>query len=48
MQNHVSFFEEKKICMLDVEDVADSVSWIIESSPRSLPSSITLDAFLWK
>ncbi|MFZ2315072.1 MAG: SDR family oxidoreductase [Gammaproteobacteria bacterium] len=48
MGKYVNFSHEQKIRMLDVEDVADAVTWVISSSPRSLPSSITLDAFLWK
>lgn len=48
MNKYVDFSEEQKMLMLNVDDVADTVSWLIESSPQSLPSSITLDAFLWK
>lgn len=48
MKAHVNFSTEQKQQMLSVEDVADAVKWIINSSSRALPSSITLDAFSWK
>ncbi len=48
MRDHVNFTNEQKMCMLTADDVADTVSWIIGTSSRALPSSIVLDAFLWK
>ncbi|MHB1948746.1 MAG: SDR family oxidoreductase [Gammaproteobacteria bacterium] len=48
MSKHVEFSHEQKQRMLDVSDVADAVKWVLNSSPRTLPSSITLDAFMWK
>jgi NAD(P)-dependent dehydrogenase (short-subunit alcohol dehydrogenase family) len=38
----------RKEQMLSVDDIVSAVKWIMTSSPRSLPSSITLDAFAWK
>lgn len=48
MESYVNFSTEQKQQMLSVEDVADAVKWIINSSSRVLPSSVTLDAFSWK
>ena len=48
MCEYVNFDDEQKIRMLSANDVADTVGWMMETSNRSLPSSITLDAFLWK
>ncbi|MBL0387621.1 SDR family oxidoreductase [Tumebacillus sp. ITR2] len=48
MTEFVNFSEEQKQRMLTADDVADSVMFALTSSPRSLPSSIHLDAYLWK
>lgn len=47
MKSYVNFSTEQKQKMLSVEDVSDAVKWIINTSPRVLPSSISLDAFSW-
>lgn len=47
MVHKVNFSDEQKEKMIAASDVADSVLWILESSERSLPSSITLNAFQW-
>jgi len=47
MKEFVEFSEEQKSRMISADDVADSVLWILESSERSVPSSITLNAFQW-
>ncbi|WP_038084886.1 SDR family NAD(P)-dependent oxidoreductase [Tumebacillus flagellatus] len=48
MTAFVNFSEEQKARMITAEDVADSVLYALSSSPRSLPASIHLDAYLWK
>jgi 3-oxoacyl-[acyl-carrier protein] reductase len=48
MTDFVSFSAEQRALMLSAEDVADTVSFILSSPARCLPSSVTLQAFLWR
>jgi 3-oxoacyl-[acyl-carrier protein] reductase len=48
MTGLMDFTEEQKARMLQPEDVADACLYALESSARALPSSIQLDAWLWR
>lgn len=48
MTEYLSFSDDQKNLMIKPSDVAESVSYLINSSPNLLVSSITLDAFLWR
>ena len=47
MTAHVQFDASACSKMLAAQDVADTVQFILNSSSRCLPSTITLDAWLW-
>lgn len=46
MRDHVRFSDEQCQRMLTPQDVVDSLLYVLRSSPRALPSSITLEAWL--
>ena len=48
MVANVNFNEQQRKCMLAASDVADAVAYVLAASPRSLPSTITLDAWLFR
>lgn len=48
MTKYVDYSPEQRARMLMADDVADSVMWVLDSSPRSLPASIELAAWQWR
>jgi 3-oxoacyl-[acyl-carrier protein] reductase len=48
MVPHIDYSPEQRARMIAADDVVDATVMILDSSARVLPSSITLDAWLWK
>lgn len=47
MTAHVAFDAEARQRMLAADDVADAVAYVLSTSDRCLPATITLQAWLW-
>lgn len=48
MAPHIDYTPEQRARMITADDVVDTTVMILDSSPRVLPSTVTLDAWLWK
>ena len=48
LAGHIDYTAEQRARMIQPADVVDAIVWFLESATTMLPTSIELDAWLWK